>query len=74
MKLYTKFCGSTEEEAINPSVSESQGRFHIGIGPQGMKGKGHSGRQNSKKGTCSRNSQHCHTASTQSLGKRKKEY
>lgn len=62
MKLYIKFYGSIEEEAINSSVSGSQGRFHIGTGPQGMKGKGHSGRQNSKKGTCSRNSEHCRGA------------
>lgn len=72
MKLYTKFYGSIKEEAINSSVSGSQGSFHIGTGPQGMKGKGHSGRQTSKKGTCSQNSQHCHIATAQCLGQRKK--
>lgn len=56
MKLYIKFYGSIKEEAINSSISGSQGSFHIGTGPQGMKGKGHSGRQTSKKGTCSQNS------------------
>lgn len=49
MKLYTKLYGRIKEEAINSSVSGSPGSFHIGTGPQGMKGKGHSGRQNSKK-------------------------
>lgn len=37
-----------------------------------MKGKGHSGRQNSKKGTCSRNREHCHTATAQFGVKEKK--
>lgn len=72
MKLYTKFYGRIKEEAINSSVSGSPGSFHIGTGPQGMKGKGHSGRQNSKKGTCSRNRQQCHIATVQCLGQRKK--
>lgn len=49
MKLHSKFYGTTEEEAINSSVSGSQRRFHGRTGPQGMKGKGHSGKQNSKK-------------------------
>lgn len=49
MKLYTKFYGNTEEEAINSSVSGSRERFHTGTGPQGTKGKSHSGRQNSLK-------------------------
>ena len=49
MKLYTKFQGNTEEEAINSSVSGSRERFHTGTGPQGTKRKSHSGRQNSKK-------------------------
>lgn len=37
-----------------------------------MKGKGHCGRQNSKKGTCSRNREHCHTATAQFGAKEKK--
>lgn len=49
MKLYTKFYGSIEEEAINSSISRSQGRFRFGTGPQEMKGKGHFGRQTAKK-------------------------
>lgn len=61
-----------KKQLINSSVSGSQGSFHIGTGPQGMKGKGNSGRQNSKKGTCSRNSQHCHTAVHRIWGKGKK--
>lgn len=73
MKLYTKFYGSIKEEAINSLVSGSYGRFHIGTGPQGMKGKGHSGRQNSKKGTCSRNREYCHTATAQFGAKGKKD-
>lgn len=48
MKLYTKFYGSIEEEPINSSVSGSQEDFHIGTGPQGMKGKGHSERQDKR--------------------------
>lgn len=68
MKLYTKFYGTIEEEAINSSVSGSQERFHIGTEPQGKKGRGHSGRPNNKKGNFSRKSKHCHIGSTQSLG------
>lgn len=37
-----------------------------------MKGKSHSGSQNSKNGTFSRNNEHCHIATAQSLGQRKK--
>lgn len=72
MKLYTQFYGRMKEEAINSSVSGSPGSFHIGTGPQGMKGKGHSGRQNSKKGTCSRNRQHYHIATAQCSGQKKR--
>lgn len=72
MKLYTKFYGSIKEEAINSLVSGSQGGLHIETGPQGMKGKGHSGRQKSKKGTCSRNREHYHTATAQFGAKGKK--
>lgn len=71
MKLYTQFYGRMKEEAINSSVSGSPGSFHIGTGPQGMKGKGHSGRQNSKKGICSRNRQHYHIATAQCSGQKK---
>ena len=63
------FYGSIEEEAINSSVSGSQGRCHIGTG---MKGKSHSGSQNSKNGSFSRNNEHCHIATTQSRRQRKK--
>lgn len=37
-----------------------------------MKGKSHSGSQNSKNGTFSRNNEHCHIATAQSLRQRKK--
>lgn len=65
MELHTNFYGSTEEETITSSVT---GKFHIGIEPQGIKDRGHSRRQNSKKGTCFRNSEHCHIVNTQEFG------
>lgn len=69
MQLHTNAHESTEEAAITSSITGSQGKFHIGTEPQGIKGRGHSGRQNSKKKALVLGTASTVTVNTQESGK-----
>ena len=73
MKLYTKFHGNREEEAINSSVSGSRE-----LGLKGQRGeviledKIAKKKKKRKEGTFSRDSEDCHIATAESGAKGKK--